>query len=217
MNKRGEKPLIIIGAGGHASVLIDILLKQNRFIEAIVTPKGTKNKRLFSDFQILKEDSDILNYSEKEFNLVNGIGFMPYKNIRKTINDRFISMGYEFETIIANTAEVSQNAYIESGAQILNGAIVQAGSTISNNTIVNTKSLIEHDCFIGKSNHIAPNSTLCGGVRTGDNVFIGASSTVVNGINIDNNCVIGAGSLIRKNIPKNITVYNQQNTISLGK
>ncbi len=40
-----------------------------------------------------------------------------------------------------------------------------------------------------------------GGVKIGNNVFIGVNTTILKGIHIGNNVIIGAGSLVNKDIP----------------
>ena len=42
-----------------------------------------------------------------------------------------------------------------------------------------------------------------GGVKVGNNVFIGMKTTILKGVNIGNNVIIGANSLVNKDIPDN--------------
>lgn len=42
-----------------------------------------------------------------------------------------------------------------------------------------------------------------GGVKIGNNVFIGMNTTILKGVHIGNNVIIGAGSLVNKDIPDN--------------
>ena len=42
-----------------------------------------------------------------------------------------------------------------------------------------------------------------GGVKIGDNVFIGMQTTILKGVHIGNNVIIGANSLVNKDIPDN--------------
>ncbi|WP_243099302.1 MULTISPECIES: acyltransferase [Clostridia] len=42
-----------------------------------------------------------------------------------------------------------------------------------------------------------------GGVKIGDNVFIGMKATILKGVTIGNNVIIGANSLVNKDIPDN--------------
>lgn len=45
-----------------------------------------------------------------------------------------------------------------------------------------------------------------GGVRIGDNVFIGGRSVILGDVKIGSNVIIGAGSVVTKNIPDGVTV-----------
>lgn len=45
-----------------------------------------------------------------------------------------------------------------------------------------------------------------GGVKIGNNVFIGMKSTILKGVHIGNNVIIGANSLVNKDIPDNCVV-----------
>ncbi len=45
-----------------------------------------------------------------------------------------------------------------------------------------------------------------GGVKIGNNVFIGMKTTILKGVHIGNNVIIGANSLVNKDIPDNCVV-----------
>lgn len=45
-----------------------------------------------------------------------------------------------------------------------------------------------------------------GGVKIGNNVFIGMKSTILKGVHIGNNVIVGANSLVNKDIPDNCVV-----------
>lgn len=45
-----------------------------------------------------------------------------------------------------------------------------------------------------------------GGVKIGNNVFIGMKSTILKGVHIGNNVIIGANSLVNKDVPDNCVV-----------
>ncbi|WP_230084993.1 polysialyltransferase family glycosyltransferase [Providencia sp. wls1922] len=129
---------------------------------------------------------------------INGVGILPYSNIREKVNAHFMQMGYQFDKVIANSAIVSDYVELGPGTQVLPRAIIQTGVTVGENSIINTGSIIEHDCKIGNNNHIAPGATLCGGVTTSDTVYIGANATIIQGITITKNSIVGAGAVITK-------------------
>ena len=45
-----------------------------------------------------------------------------------------------------------------------------------------------------------------GGVKIGNNVFIGMKTTILKGVHVGNNVIIGANSLVNKDIPDNCVV-----------
>ena len=190
------KPIVaLLGAGGHASVLMDILEQNNIYVNCVYAPKLDRMRSIFDRVNISKDENEILKFSANDIRLVNGLGFLPNTDARKKIHEKFKSLGYEFLSVISRTAEVSRQAKLGFGVQILNGSIVQTGARIGDGTIVNTNVTVEHDCVIGDLNHLAPSATLCGGVRTGNNVFIGAGAVVLPGSRISDNATVRAGSI----------------------
>lgn len=205
MNK--SLPLVLIGGGGHASVLADILLGQGREILAVICPDDVSARAVLAGIPHLTQDEDITRFSPDSVRLVNGIGMLPRSTFRQRISEKFFAQGYVFETVIASDANVSNFAQVNAGAQILSGARVQTGSIIGEHTIINTGALIEHDCQIGAYNHIAPNATLCGEIRTADHVYIGANATLIQGLILGSQCIVGAGSILKQPLSFGTTCY----------
>ena len=113
----------------------------------------------------------------------------------------------EFITIMSATCICDDSIIIGEGSQIMAGAIIQVDTVIGDHCIINTAASVDHDCFIDSYVHIAPNSTLCGGVNVGECSFIGAGSVILPYIKIGKNCIIGAGSVVTKDIPDNSIAY----------
>ncbi len=201
------KPIVVIGGGGHASVLVDILRTQERNILAIVCPDDISQRRVFSDIQHLKQDDDVLRFSPDEVLLVNGVGMLPKSKLKRNLNHYYLSHGYQFETVIADSAQVSSFAVIELGAQVFAGAIVQAGAIVGGYSVINSGAIIEHDCNIGRYNHIAPNATLCGQVTTQEDVYVGAGSTVIQNLTLEQSSIVGAGAIVTKNLSSHQVCY----------
>lgn len=207
MSKPSLKPLVIIGGGGHASVLVDVLRAQKREILAVVSPESLNERSVFRGFDHHSSNDDVLKYEAGEILLVNGIGALPNSGLKRKLNQYYLSFGYQFETVIADSAQVSPYTEIESGVQILSGAIVHAGTKIMSHTIINSGAIVEHDCDVGEYNHIAPRSLLCGQVSTGEGVFIGAGATVIQNIILESNTVVGAGAIVTQHLLTNETCY----------
>lgn len=201
-----SKGLIILGAGDHAKVLLDILLEQGEKVIGLTdkfVPKGTE----FYGIPVLGNDEVINQYNINDIELVNGIGSIASTELRAKLYEHFKSIGYTFKTVIHSKAIVSKRAQLFEGAQILAGAVIAIESKIGENTIVNTNVSIDHACVIGKHCHIAPGCTLSGCVHVGHNTHIGTGSSVIQGIIIGDNVLLGAGSVVVSDIDDDSKAY----------
>lgn len=197
-----SKPLVIIGAGGHASVLAEILVTEGREIIAVVSPEIIMDSSPLAGINRLTTDETLLTaYSPEQVELVNGMGAIPGNDIHFRLFDYFSEHGYHFISVISPNAIVSKYAKLADSVQIMAGAIVQTNANISMNCIINSGAIIEHDCCIGAHNHIAPSATLSGGVITESKVHVGTGAHVIQGIKIGEQAVVGAGCTVVRDVP----------------
>jgi len=201
-----NKKRFILGSGGHASVLADILFQQQKAIEGIAGPAEKSFRKALENLTCY-QDSDLLSLKPEDILLINGIGSIPGNSLRFDLYKKFKELGYSFESVIAPNAIVSPFAILGSGVQIMQGAIIQAGAIIGDNTIINSGAIVEHDCIIGCNNHLAPGVILSGQVESKNNVHFGTGASVIQSIQIGNNSVIGAGATITKNVDDNEIIF----------
>ncbi len=209
MKKHDQSPVIILGAGGHAKVLINMLQRNNTPIIGI-TGKNKINNNFSTKISYLGDDSVITKYKPNEVLLVNGLGSLPGKNQRKLLANKFRKFGYQFLSVIDDTAIIANDVELAEGVQIMAGVIIQPGSKIGTDSIINTSSSIDHDCTIGSFCHIAPGVTLSGEVYVGDNTHIGTGSCIIQGIRVGSNCIVAAGSALHKNIKDKIKITQKR-------
>ena len=202
-----EKPVIIIGAGGHGKVLLDILLDTGiQVIGFLDNDAALRGKEIFG-IPILGKDEEIVRYQSDEVKLVNGIGSVGVATLRRSVYEKFKAQGFHFRQVIHPSAVISQRAFLEEGVQVMAGAVINIGSRIEEDTIINTRASVDHDCRIGKHVHIAPGVTLSGGVSVGDETLIGTGSSVIQGVSIEERVLVGAGSNVIGNISDNYKGY----------
>jgi sugar O-acyltransferase (sialic acid O-acetyltransferase NeuD family) len=205
-----NKQIILIGGGGHAKVLVEILNHLGVKIDFLVAPILDDNALLFVGIERLKNDDDVLKFKPDEILLINGIGSLPGKHSRKNIFEKFSSQGFKFLTVISNQAIISPSSVLSEGVQIMPGVILNADVFVGENTIVNTGAIVEHDCKIGSHNHIAPGAVLCGSVSTGSGVHIGAGANVIQEVEVGDFSVVGAGVSLTKKLKSRQTVYSDR-------
>lgn len=193
-------PVIILGAGGHAKVLIDALLASSVVIVGIVDPDPALMGTTILGVSVLGGDDVVDEYPPSEIQLVNGLGSVGLPVKRQQIFERFKSMSYYFATIVHPSAVVASNVVLGEGAQVMAGAVIQPDSRIGINSVINTRASVDHDCIIGDHVHIAPGVTLSGGAAVGAGSHIGTGATLIQGISIGRGCQVAAGAVVIRNI-----------------
>lgn len=202
-----SKPVLILGAGGHAAVLVDMLRQLNHSIVGLVARDKPEDRPVFSGIPYYSSDDDVLAFDKHDVLLVNGIGSLPGSDIRAKLHKQFQQVGYQFITIVSPRAMVSAYSSLAEGVQVMPGAIINANSIIGEGTIINSGAIVEHDCQIGAHNHIAPGAALSGDVSTGDYVHIGTGASVIQGIEIGDHVMVGAGATVMSNLDSNRKLY----------
>ncbi|NMA73216.1 MAG: hypothetical protein GX963_03450 [Bacteroidales bacterium] len=89
-------PILILGAGGHAKVLIDILVLQRREIIGILDPDISRIGQEILGVKIIGDDAVAHQYKPSSIRLVNGLGSVNSVKYRKSIYEKFKSEGYDF-------------------------------------------------------------------------------------------------------------------------
>lgn len=200
-----SKPLVILGAGGHANVLAETLQDQGRSILGVLAPEPFIGSDVLG-IPIIGDDSWLSGRDSDSIWLVNGLGSIGVTHARRKLFEHFSLLGYRFSSVIHTSAVISRSAFLEEGVQVLAGAVIQTGSRIARNAIVNTGAIIEHDTWVGEHAHVAPGVTLSGNVRIGDGAHVGTGATVIQGVQIGSHSIIGAGAVVIADVPPGATV-----------
>ena len=197
-----SSPVIVLGGGGHAKVLMETLQQQSQVVLGFTSTDVQTAGRDVLGIPALGTDDDLLaRFAPAEVVLVNGVGSVGLPDVRTHLYQKFVATGYRFLPVIHSSAVVSPTASVGEGTQVLAGAVVQTEARIGQNVIINTKASIDHDSVIADHVHIAPGVTVCGGVRIGEGCHIGAGATIVQGVEIGRDSIVGAGTLVLGDVP----------------
>lgn len=201
-----KNPAILLGSGGHARVLLEILRLRGVKVLGLTDPQpGLVDPSIF-DLPILGTDEAALALDPSTVGLVNGIGSTAQPRARRTLWKRFHDQGFRFLTLVHPGAIVSPSAVLGEGVQILAGAVIGPGARLSQDVIVNTRAGVDHDCVVGEHSHISVGVTLCGGVTVGAESHVGAGATVLQGLRVGEGALVGAGALVTRDVPAGATV-----------
>lgn len=194
------RQLIVLGAGGHAKVLIGALKLNGAQVLGIADRLSQNRSEMVLGVPIIGDDEFVMSHSPDDLELINGLGCLTSTAKRQEIFDRFTSLGYRFATVRHPAAIISPDVSLACGVQVMAGAIVQPGTMIGINSILNTGSSVDHDCRIGSHVHIAPGAILAGDVLVGNRAIVGAGAVVIQGIQIGEGALIAAGAVVNRHV-----------------
>jgi UDP-perosamine 4-acetyltransferase len=203
-----HKKIVVVGAGGHAKVLADLIDADGRFRVAGATdsnPHGDAAK--LSGLKILGTDKVLPRLkSEGVRRAAVGVGASPHTAPRAALRRELLRLGFKLPALVHPRAIVSPLAELGDGAQVMAGAIVNAGARLGAGSVVNTGAIVEHDCAIGADAFVAPGAVLGGQVRLGAGAFVGLGAVVNPGLKIGTRAIVGSGAVVVKDVRAGATV-----------
>ena len=183
-----HKTLVVVGSGGHASVVVDAAKLMNAWTSIVVLDQHMNSKVLPVD-ELYSNRRNYMNQAE----FIVAVG---NNDDRKRLLEELISEGASIATVIHPSAVIANSAIVGPGSCVLAGAIVNPFVQIGKGVIINTKASVDHHGVIGDYTHVAPGVTLAGEVTVGSLGFIGTGASISNQINITSNVIIGAGGVV---------------------
>lgn len=193
--------LLIIGAGGHAKVVIDVVRAAGFEAVASLDPAAVGSH--CNGVPVL--GSDALAPELFAGGTRGAAVAIGDNRLRCRIAEQLRDIGFTFPTLIHPTANVSKSAKIGIGTILMPNAIVNADASIGDFVVINSGAIVEHDCVLGRGAHVAPGTCLGGNVTVGAYALMGIGSTARPGSKIGDNAVVGAGSTVIANIPADCT------------
>ena len=192
------KEVVIIGAGGHAKAIADIIIKSGNKVKGFLDDKIEVNTIIIKEKKIkvignlqyietLKKENSKLYY-------IIGIG---NNIIRNAISQK---IDVKYYTAIHPSAIIGLDVEIGLGSTVMANVVINTNSKIGEHVILNTACIVEHDNIIKDFVHISPNASLAGNVVVNNYTHIGIGASVKNNIQIVANSIIGSGAAVVKDI-----------------
>lgn len=194
--------VLIIGSGGHARIVADILLAMKG-----VEPQGFISQDVAQGsagplgLPVLGGDEAVDKIEHDA--VVVAIGD---NRLRHKLYDRLIAAGETLISAVHPTAIIAPDVAVGKGCMVCAGVIVNTGSRIGDNAILNTGCTVDHDCVVGQHVHVAPGVNLAGDVTVGQGAFVGIGSSVVPGVTIGDWATVGAGAVVISDVSESSVV-----------
>ena len=196
------KNIIVIGASGHAKVILDIVEKQGKYSVAGLLDREKAVGTEFFGYPVLGKEEDLPGLV-KEKSIEAGIIAIGDNWTRSLAVQKILSLAPDFKFVSAvhPSAQIAKGVKLGKGTVVMANAAINSDSKIGDFCIVNTSASLDHDCLMEDYSSLAPN------VATGGNVTIGKFSAICigaslsHGISIGEHCVVGAVGFVQDDVP----------------
>jgi sugar O-acyltransferase (sialic acid O-acetyltransferase NeuD family) len=199
---------VIIGAGGHARMVVEIFRAMGLGTpQAVLDADSSRWGGELDGVPIVGGDDCLGELALKGARcFVVGVGATADNARRRRVFEMGLAAGLQPLLLQHPTAIVSPRAAIAAGTQVFPGAIVNAGSLIGANVIVNSGAIVEHDCIIEDHAHVATGAVLTGTVSVGCGAHIGAGAVVRQRLRVGEWAVVGAGAVVIRDVAPRVVV-----------
>lgn len=183
--------IILIGAGGHARGVVEILTLCG-------TPPVAYADARKADWLDIPQEEDAVAWLSNNVggSIAMGIGGVTPDHLAKRMDifNALCRKGFAAEALFHPRACLSSNVEIGSGVTCMANAVIQPGAKIGSGAIINTGAIIEHDSIIGDGSHIAPGAIILGQCHIGDFCMIGAGCVILPGNKVENGTLVPSQS-----------------------
>lgn len=184
---------ILMGAGGHAKVVLDAVLACAPGREVIVLDDAAAIGRPLLHLAVAGRRGWLAEHGRPSDTIVPAIGD---NSARLALIDWAEQAGHAIETVIHPGAIVGRAVEMAAGSFLAAGAIVNPGARLGRGVIVNTAASVDLDCTVGDGAHLAPGARLCATVALGARTLVGAGAIVIPHRRLGEDVVVAAGAVV---------------------
>ena len=183
--------LLVVGAGGHAKVVIDAAEAAGHAVVGVV---GTA-----------ADAPEVLGHAVVDS--AEGIeadGFIVAigdNTTRARFFAQYAATGLAPAVVVHPSVIVGTDVELGGGTFVAAGVVINTGAHIGVDSILNTGCSVDHDCVIGAHAHIGPQVALCGAVTLGEGALLGVGSCAAPRASVGAWTVVGAGAAVVDELP----------------
>ena len=197
--------VIILGAGGHGRVVLDILLQAGKHkpIGFLDNNEALSGRRI-DGLPVLGGMERLQDIHER--GITGAIVAIGNNGVRRAFGDVIEREGLQLINAVHPSAQLARSVSLGKGVVVAAGALVCTHCQIGDYAILNTGCIVDHESMIGTSAHVCPGVRLAGHVTVESGAFVGIGATVVQNVRIGFEAIVGAGAVVTQDVDSMTTV-----------
>lgn len=202
-----KEKVIVIGDGGHAKIVIDILGYYEKYEIIGVTSKEPKSEKFYGH-PIIGTDEVLEGFFKKGVtNVAIGIGGFTNNELRKQLFIKVKKIGFNVISAIHPNAIISKKATLGEGTTIFAGVVINPDVIIGDNCVIATSSSIDHETIVEDHCLISAGVTLGANCLIKEGTLCALGAKIISGVKVGENALIAAGAVVVKDIVRNSKVF----------
>jgi sugar O-acyltransferase (sialic acid O-acetyltransferase NeuD family) len=197
MSTLQPRSVVVVGAGGHAKVVISLLQAAGETIAMVVDDDPRKWGTSLLGVPIKGPVTRLAEATNHP-----AIVAIGDNAAREEIASQWRHV--DWLTAVHPRAYVHSSVQLRPGAVVCAGAVIQPDTLVGAHVIVNTAATVDHDCVVEDYAHLAPGVHLAGGVRIGEGALLGIGSVVIPGRRVGEWTTVGAGGVVVSDLPARV-------------
>jgi sugar O-acyltransferase (sialic acid O-acetyltransferase NeuD family) len=204
-------PVVILGAGGYATIIYEMLSTRDDLIVLGCTDKalGLSERSVGEDasLRILGDDDILPDLAEQHPGLRAVLALGPdLMDVRARLIRRLALEGIPTLTVIHARAFVSRLATVGAGTIVDAGAIIAAGVEIGSFCALTIGASIDHDARLGDNVFVGQGARISSYVQVSDDVTIELGACIQQRVVIGKGARITGGAFVNTDVPDHAVV-----------
>jgi sugar O-acyltransferase (sialic acid O-acetyltransferase NeuD family) len=200
-------PFVIIGAGGFAREVLDVVEACQRagadleFLGFLADDRPEPQSLESRGVSWLGPPSGAELPTGTQY--VVGVG-SPV--VRRALTERADAMGLVATRLIHPSATIGHGVVFDEGSIVCSHVSITTNVRIGRHVHLNLNSTVGHDAVIDPFVTVYPGVNISGAVRVGEGASLGTNSCVLQNLQVGAGSFVGAGSVVTRDVPPEVTV-----------